>query len=102
MSSHSERKRESVLIVGAGVFGLSTAKALLERGYSPVSVIDRAKELPAVDAASTDLNKIVRSSYGDAFYTRFAREAIREWKTDAWGGCYHEWVWMSSILRQLF
>ena len=46
-----------ILIVGSGCFGVSTALHLLKRGYRNVKVIDRADELPAPDAASTDLNK---------------------------------------------
>ena len=46
-----------VVIVGAGCFGLSTAYHLLKRGFTDVTVLDRAETLPAKDAASTDLNK---------------------------------------------
>jgi glycine/D-amino acid oxidase-like deaminating enzyme len=46
-----------VVIVGAGTFGLSTAFHLLGRGYTNVTVLDRARKLPAVDAAGTDINK---------------------------------------------
>ena len=46
-----------ILIVGAGCFGLSTAYHLLKRGFTNVTVLDRAEVLPAKDAASTDLNK---------------------------------------------
>ncbi|KAG9098070.1 hypothetical protein FS749_004744 [Ceratobasidium sp. UAMH 11750] len=80
----------SVLILGAGCFGLSTAYELLTRGYRDVTIIDRAPELPAPDAASTDLNKVVRSAYRKNAYTRLARESIREWKTGDWDGAYHE------------
>ncbi|KAI0665651.1 FAD dependent oxidoreductase [Trametes maxima] len=80
-----------ILIVGAGCFGLSTAYHLLQRGYKNVTVIDRSPVLPAPDAASTDINKIVRSSYPDIFYTRLAREAIAAWKNrEEWGDAYHE------------
>jgi NADPH-dependent 2,4-dienoyl-CoA reductase/sulfur reductase-like enzyme len=51
----SDEKR--VLIVGTGVFGISTAYHLLKRGYKDVTVVDRAESLPAPDAAGTDLNK---------------------------------------------
>ncbi|KAG8733045.1 hypothetical protein FRC11_009047 [Ceratobasidium sp. 423] len=85
MSSHP-----SVLILGGGCFGLSTAYELLERGYQNVTIIDRAHDLPAPDAASTDLNKIVRSAYQKDAYTRLAQESIREWKTGDWDGAYHE------------
>ncbi|KAG9094764.1 hypothetical protein FRC06_010499 [Ceratobasidium sp. 370] len=44
----------SVLVLGAGCFGLSTAYELLIRGCRDVTIIDRAHELPAPDAASTD------------------------------------------------
>lgn len=49
-----------ILIVGAGTFGLSTAFHLLRRGYTSVTVLDRASKLPAVDAAGTDINKGAR------------------------------------------
>lgn len=48
---------EAIIIVGAGCFGISTAYHLLQRGYTDVTVLDRSEELPAPDAASTDINK---------------------------------------------
>ncbi|KAG9119984.1 hypothetical protein FRC07_004713, partial [Ceratobasidium sp. 392] len=80
----------SILILGAGCFGLSTAHELLVRGYRNVTIIDRAPELPAPDAASTDLNKLVRSAYRKNAYTRLARESIIQWKTGDWDDAYHE------------
>jgi sarcosine oxidase/L-pipecolate oxidase len=50
-------RSESVLIVGAGCFGISTAYHLLQRGFTDVTVLDQSEELPAPDAASTDINK---------------------------------------------
>lgn len=47
----------TVIIVGAGCFGISTAYHLLNRGFKDVTVIDQGDSLPAPDAASTDLNK---------------------------------------------
>ncbi|TCD64557.1 hypothetical protein EIP91_003914 [Steccherinum ochraceum] len=80
-----------VVIVGAGCFGLSTAYHLLQRGFTSVTVLERSAVLPAPDAASTDMNKVVRSSYSDRFYSELAREAIAEWKNEAaWGDCYQE------------
>ncbi|KAI0302378.1 FAD dependent oxidoreductase [Multifurca ochricompacta] len=84
-------KHESVIVVGAGCFGISTAYHLLQRGFTDVTVIDRSETLPAPDAASTDINKVVRTSYSDIFYTRLARDAIEEWKkTEEWGDTYRE------------
>ncbi|KAF8070757.1 FAD dependent oxidoreductase [Lyophyllum atratum] len=82
---------EKVVIVGAGCFGVSTAYHLLKRGFTDVTILDRSSSLPAPDAASNDMNRIVRSSYPDMFYTKFAREAIDAWKDrDEWEDTYHE------------
>jgi len=104
-----------IVIVGAGCFGLSTAYHLLKRGFTDVTVLDRAEVLPAKDAASTDLNKskvktpqvahsnprhftVVRSSYADGFYTSLAQDAVKAWKNkDEWGDHYHE----SALLHSL-
>ncbi|KAF8270485.1 FAD dependent oxidoreductase [Lactarius quietus] len=84
-------KSEAIIIVGAGCFGISTAYHLLQRGYTDVTILDRSEKLPAPDAASTDINKIVRTSYSDVFYTQLAHDAIQEWKkSDDWGDCYRE------------
>lgn len=48
---------ESIVIIGAGCFGVSTAYHLLRRGYTDVTVIDRSSILPAPDAASNDINR---------------------------------------------
>ncbi|KAJ7244158.1 FAD dependent oxidoreductase [Mycena haematopus] len=86
--SHDDRR---TLIVGAGCFGLSTALALLKRGWTDVTVIDRATTLPAPDGASNDLNRIVRTSYSDKFYAKLASDAIQAWKArDEWHDAYHE------------
>ncbi|KDQ20053.1 hypothetical protein BOTBODRAFT_27475 [Botryobasidium botryosum FD-172 SS1] len=83
-------KSSEILVVGAGCFGLSTAYHLLQQGHLSVTIIDRAHDLPAVDAASTDINKVVRSSYDDIEFTALAREAIQDWKSGDWDGAYHE------------
>ncbi|KAI0042630.1 FAD dependent oxidoreductase [Auriscalpium vulgare] len=85
------QKQDKILIVGAGCFGISTAYHLLARGFTDVTVIDRSDILPAPDAASTDLNKVVRTSYSDPYYTQLARDAIAAWKDEEmWGDTYHE------------
>ncbi|KAJ8475385.1 hypothetical protein ONZ45_g15631 [Pleurotus djamor] len=82
---------DKILIIGAGCFGLSTAYHLLQRGFTDVTVLDKAETLPAEDAASNDLNKVVRSSYDDIFYAKLAKDAIGMWKdTSVWGDSYHE------------
>ena len=51
------QKTSRITIVGAGVFGLSTADHLRRRGYTSITVLDRSEVLPAPDAASCDINK---------------------------------------------
>ncbi|KAI6111974.1 FAD dependent oxidoreductase [Pisolithus croceorrhizus] len=79
-----------ILIIGAGTFGLSTAYHLQDDGFQDITILDKAAELPALDAASTDINKVVRSTYANSFYTQLARDAIARWKDPMWEGCYHE------------
>jgi len=84
-------RNETVIIVGAGCFDLSTAYHLLQKGFTDVTVLDRSEKLPAPDAASTDMNQIVPTSYSDLFYARLVRDAIQEWKkTGEWGNTYRE------------
>lgn len=80
-------KNEPVNIVGAGVFGLSTALHLAKRGYTNVTVFDKQpydttlySYFKGCDAASADINKIVRSAYGSQTeYQELTFEAIKEW-----------------------
>lgn len=69
----------SILIVGGGAFGTSTAYHLSHRGYANVTVLDRFPA-PSLDAAATDLNKIVRYDYPNPLYTKLGLEAMNVWK----------------------
>ncbi|KAF2156376.1 FAD dependent oxidoreductase [Myriangium duriaei CBS 260.36] len=73
-------RQEPVLIVGAGVFGLSTAHALIQRGYSNITIIDRHAP-PVIDGSSNDISRVIRADYNDPFYSRLANEAIGLWKS---------------------
>lgn len=90
--------KEHILIVGAGEFGASTALSLLQSGKYTVTILDRATELPAMDAASTDINKVVRFDYAEKEYADLCAEAIKRWKKD-FPGVYHEWVSWPSFSR---
>lgn len=80
---------QAILIVGAGVFGLSLAHELASkkrgRGYTNVTVLDRYPP-PVPDGSSVDVSRIVRSEYADAVYTRMAREALGEWRREVHDG----------------
>ncbi|ORY32889.1 FAD dependent oxidoreductase [Naematelia encephala] len=82
---------KNVVIIGTGIFGTSTALYMLEKGGYNVTMLDKCGILPAPDAASTDLNKIVRAGdYADPAYAQLAIDAVELWKKPEWDGCYHE------------
>jgi sarcosine oxidase/L-pipecolate oxidase len=70
------------LIVGAGVFGLSTALHLARsKPGASVVLLDR-NDVPNPASASYDLNKIIRADYRDPFYMKLALEACAAWDAD--------------------
>ncbi|KAI9027786.1 FAD dependent oxidoreductase [Hyaloraphidium curvatum] len=76
----------SVLIVGAGIFGLGTAISIKKKfPTKEVTVVERLG-IPAPDASSVDLNKVVRCDYGlDSLHTDLGNDAIRrflEWNAE--------------------
>lgn len=83
----------SILIVGAGVFGLGTAYALAQREEyknTKITVLDRSG-FPAPDSSSIDSSRIIRADYADYYYSALCMESLKEWRGE-WGqdGRYHE------------
>ncbi|KAF2703237.1 FAD dependent oxidoreductase [Pleomassaria siparia CBS 279.74] len=82
-------KDAPINVVGAGIFGLSTALHLARRGYKNVTVFDKQpydttlySYLNGCDAASADMNKIIRSAYGSQTeYQELTFEAIQVWRS---------------------
>ncbi len=67
------------IVVGGGVFGLTTAIELAARGHA-VTLLDPGP-LPHPLAESTDISKVVRIDYGaDVDYTALGEAAIAGWK----------------------
>ena len=81
-------KDSHIIIVGAGVFGLSNALHLAQNGYKNITVFDRLDFnknhytfLEGADTASADLNKIFRAQYADKkYYQDLAFEAFDVWQ----------------------
>ena len=82
----------SIAVVGAGVFGVTAALALRQRGYR-VTLFDPGP-LPQPLAASTDISKAVRLDYGpDEDYTALMETALegwRRWNRDWTEQLFHE------------
>ncbi|KAL4738577.1 FAD dependent oxidoreductase [Aspergillus similis] len=101
---------ENILIVGAGIFGVSTAYHLSQRHSDPSRIIlfDRAAQEPPSNtlAASADINKIIRADYSSPLYMELGFEAIKAWQTlpffqsqnpnaDPDAGVYHQSGWIA-------
>ena len=88
----------SILIIGAGVFGLSTALSLLKRPHyaaSKITILDASETLPNPSGSSVDASRIVRADYSNQVYSRLAAQAQLLWRdttVEGWGGDgrYHE------------
>ncbi|KAI1639210.1 putative fructosyl amino acid oxidasesarcosine oxidase [Biscogniauxia mediterranea] len=72
----------SVIIVGSGIFGLSTALAIARRHPATrVTVVDRLTP-PVDDGTSVDTTRCIRADYADPIYARLAAEAQRQIEND--------------------
>ncbi|KAI9660985.1 MAG: hypothetical protein M1821_009312 [Bathelium mastoideum] len=83
----------SILILGAGVFGLSTALGLSSHpsfAHTRILLLDRhppplqqADPHPAI--ASVDSSRLVRADYADPAYAALAAAANAYWRDSEWG-----------------
>ncbi|KAG9898714.1 hypothetical protein KCU98_g16826, partial [Aureobasidium melanogenum] len=84
----SPNKTDPIIIVGAGVFGLTSALHLARANYINIHLFDKQNFLATnysfaagSDGASADENKILRASYGgQELYQRMAFAAMQEWE----------------------
>lgn len=86
----------TVLIIGAGAFGVSTAYHLAQtyRDPSRVTILDREPSPPR-QAASVDINRIVRADYPSALYCNLANEALHRWFwSPELGPTFHRAGWL--------
>ncbi|KAM0466056.1 hypothetical protein ACHAPV_001009 [Trichoderma viride] len=83
--ANMETPPRSILIVGSGVYALSTAWALTKRqsyGKTTITIVDdvRGETFPPGDAASVDSSRIIRADYADPDYAELAALAQEEWR----------------------
>ena len=82
----------SVVVVGAGILGVTAAWELHQRGHK-VSIFDPGP-IPHPEASSTDITKMIRMDYGkDDFYFDLMEASFKGWHrwNAAWGeDLYHE------------
>ncbi|KAF9889130.1 hypothetical protein FE257_007619 [Aspergillus nanangensis] len=75
-----------ILIVGGGVFGLSTALSLSKRHpTSQVTVLEASATIPNPAGSSVDTSRIVRADYSSPVYAKLAADAIEKWRNTEWG-----------------
>lgn len=90
----------TVLILGAGTFGTSTAYYLSHQYKDPsrITLIDRWNpKAPLADkqAAAIDTNRIIRTDYESSMYCDLANEAIHPWFWNiAVQGHFHKTGWV--------
>src|SRR5215472_16130275 len=81
-----------VLVIGAGIFGLTAALELVSRG-AEVRVVDPGP-IPHPLAESTDISKVIRADYGsDELYSVLMERALerwRDWNRTIVPGLFHE------------
>ena len=90
-----------IVVVGAGINGLTAAIELKRRGHQ-VTLVDPGP-VPHPLAASTDISKAVRTAYGpDEDYSALAEQSIalwRQWNAEFGVKLYHE-VGMMFVRRE--
>ncbi|OKL58134.1 hypothetical protein UA08_06584 [Talaromyces atroroseus] len=92
---------EPVIIIGGGTFGTTTAFYLAKKGYTSVTVLDRFP-VPSLEAAGVDINKVVRTEYPDALYTKMATDARDLWRdpNGLFSGLYHPSGWIIGASKR--
>ncbi|KAL4764309.1 FAD-dependent oxidoreductase [Aspergillus foveolatus] len=77
---------DNILIVGGGVFGLSTALSLSKRHpNSKVTLLEASPTIPNPHGSSVDSSRIIRADYSNPTYAKLASEAVDLWRTTEWG-----------------
>ncbi|KAL5338672.1 FAD dependent oxidoreductase [Aspergillus crustosus] len=77
---------DNILIVGGGVFGLSTALSLSQRHpASKITLLEASPTIPNPHGSSVDTSRIIRADYSHPTYAKLAAEATDLWRCTDWG-----------------
>ncbi len=73
--------KQNIVIVGAGIVGLSTAYALLKQGMHSVTVLEQ-ESVDHPRSTSHGISRLLRFEYGEkSFYTQLVQLALTRWRT---------------------
>ncbi|HXX77854.1 MAG TPA: FAD-dependent oxidoreductase, partial [Ktedonobacteraceae bacterium] len=73
-------RQQHIVIVGAGIVGLSTAYSLLTRGVRNVTILEQAT-VDHIRSSSHGFSRLLRFEYGsDAFYSHMVGSSLKRWK----------------------
>ncbi|HXR66663.1 MAG TPA: FAD-dependent oxidoreductase [Ktedonobacteraceae bacterium] len=69
-----------IVVIGAGIVGLSTAYSLLTEGMSSIRILEQAVVNHA-RSTSASISRLLRFEYGtDAFYSRMVKLSLERWR----------------------
>jgi monomeric sarcosine oxidase len=72
--------QQHIVIVGAGIVGLSTAYSLLMQGFRNVTVLEQAT-VDHTRSSSHGFSRLLRFEYGsDTFYSHMVKSSLKRWK----------------------
>ncbi len=73
-------RQQRIVIVGAGIVGLSTAYALLTQGFQHVTILEQA-HVDHTRSTSHGVSRLLRFEYGSApLYSEMVRLSLARWK----------------------
>src|SRR5436305_452501 len=73
-------RQQHIVIVGAGIVGLSTAYALLTQGIRNVTVLEQ-EMVDHTHSSSHGFSRLLRFEYGpEAFYSNMVSLSLKRWK----------------------
>ncbi|KAL4924064.1 NAD(P)/FAD-dependent oxidoreductase [Aspergillus undulatus] len=88
-------KSSRIVIVGAGLFGLSIAHQLASEGYKSIVVLDRHMP-PVPNGSSTDISRVIRFDYADLDYLHISLDAYKKWSEPRYSGIFQPAAYILS------